>query len=127
MNRTITFTGILLILIAIILGAFGAHALKESISMEKLVSYETGVRYQFYHGISLLIIGLNTDKFKFSLVWAYRIILIGVVLFSGSIYLLALQNLIGSMKFLGPVTPLGGSLMIVGWVLILVGLLKTKA
>ena len=67
MNRAIVLTAILTILLAIVLGAFGAHALKELISGEKLISFETGVRYQMYSGIALLVLGLNADRFGFNL------------------------------------------------------------
>ncbi|MCH2225498.1 MAG: DUF423 domain-containing protein [Crocinitomicaceae bacterium] len=116
MNKSICIIGALLLLISIILGAFGAHALKEVISMERLTSFETGVRYQIYHGLALLIIGLNVDKFQFSLKWTSRLFILGVIFFSCSIYLLSIQDLLGiNLRFLGPVTPIGGSLLIIGW------------
>lgn len=127
MNRQLVIASVLLILTAIILGAFGAHALEKLVSPEKLSSYETGVRYQVYTGIALLAIGLQADRFAFSLKGFMLLQLIGVLFFSGSIYLLSLQEPLGmSLKFLGPVTPLGGSLMIAGWVVILVQLLRKK-
>lgn len=104
--------------VAIILGAFGAHALKEVLTAEQLVSFETGVRYQMYHALFLLLISqLNvlTEKNKRTI---GILTTIGVFLFSGSIFLLATQGLSGiNFKFLGPVTPVGGLFLIVSWFL----------
>ena len=101
MNTKITATAIVFILTAIVLGAFGAHALKEVLSEERLQSFETGVRYQMYHGLALLIVGLSAERFSFSLNWFYRLILMGSLFFSVSIYLLAMQDVLGmSFSFL---------------------------
>ena len=125
MNNKTIFVGALLCVIGIVLGAFGAHALKSLISVERLQSFETGVRYQMYTGFALLILGINTDRFQFSLKWIVRLLLIGIILFSGSIYGLALQEVFSvSLKFLGPITPLGGLLQIIGWLLLLYKLVK---
>jgi uncharacterized membrane protein YgdD (TMEM256/DUF423 family) len=125
MNNKTVFTGALLCVIGIVLGAFGAHELKSLISVERLQSFETGVRYQMYAGFALLILGLNTDRFQFSLKWIVRLLLFGIILFSGSIYGLAMQEVFSvSLKFLGPITPLGGLLQIVGWFLLLYKLVK---
>ena len=127
MNKKIVISGILLIVVSIILGAFGAHALKEVLSEAKLRSFETGVRYQTYHGLALLVIGLNANQFKSSIVIVFRMLLIGVLLFSCSIYFLAIQESLGiELKFLGPVTPIGGLLMIIGWVIFLIQIIKEK-
>lgn len=116
MNKKICITGALLILVSIILGAFGAHALKEVISLEKLTSFETGIRYQTYHGLALLILGFNADKLPFSLKWINAFFVIGTLFFSCSIYFLSIQELLGmSLRFLGPITPIGGLLLIMGW------------
>lgn len=125
MNKKIVITGAVLIVIAIVLGAFGAHALKDVLLPNELVSFETGVRYQMYHGLALLVIGLNVNAFGFSLKWVFNLILIGVILFSGSIYGLSLDELLGmKFSFLGPITPLGGMLMIIGWIILILQLLK---
>ncbi len=127
MNRAIVLTAILTILLAIVLGAFGAHALKELISGEKLISFETGVRYQMYSGIALLVIGLNADRFGFNLRTFFNLNFTGLCLFSVSIYLLALQDVFGvSLRFLGPVTPVGGLLMIISWSYLLIKLVKSS-
>lgn len=128
MNKNTVLIGICMIVIAIILGAFGAHGLKEHISAEKINSFEVGVRYQIYHGLGLLIIGLSADKFKFSLKPIKILLILGTVIFSGSIYLLSIQEMINfSVKFLGPVTPLGGVLLIISWIIFLVKVTRTKA
>ncbi len=116
MQKSTVLIGAIFIVVAIILGAFGAHALKAVLSEEKLLSFETGVRYQLIQGVSLLVIGLNSKTLGFELKLIERLLIIGTILFSISIYLLALAELMGiSMKWLGPVTPIGGSLMIIGW------------
>ena len=127
MNRRIVLAGVILIIVAIILGAFGAHALKEVLTNQRLTSFETGIRYQVYHGLALLMLGFNSNKLLFELKWVTRLIFTGVLLFSVSIYCLAMQDVIGvSLKFLGPVTPLGGVLMIVGWSILARNLIINK-
>ena len=127
MNRKLAISATLMIVIAIVLGAFGAHGLKNVVTPEKVISYEVGVRYQIYHGLGLLIIAFQADRFERGLSLFHGFILAGVVLFSGSIYLLALNDLIAvDLKFLGPVTPIGGVLMIMGWGVLLRQFLKMK-
>lgn len=102
--------------ISIILGAFGAHALKEVLNANQLVSFETGVRYQMYHALFLLAVGMLpfiTKKQRKSILVTT---LLGVLLFSGSIYLLSTQIISGiNFKFLGPITPIGGLFLIISW------------
>jgi len=114
-------------ILSIILGAFGAHAFKNILSPEKLISFETGVRYQMYHAIVLLIVGL-TLSFSTSLEkWSAICIITGVFFFSFSIYFLAFSEHWGiSLKFLGPVTPVGGLFLIVGWLLLVIYFIKYK-
>jgi uncharacterized membrane protein YgdD (TMEM256/DUF423 family) len=126
MNRTIVLTGLLLILSGIILGAFGAHAIKNLVSAEKLISFEVGVRYQFYHGLSFLVVGLLSDKFRFELKWFFRLCLIGILCFSLSIYGLTFSEFAGFLKFLGPVTPIGGLLMISAWLILIFRLFNDR-
>ena len=124
MNNKLVSIAALLALLAVILGAFGAHTLKELLAPNNLNSFETGVRYQFYHAIALLIIGLNTDKLKATKRIA-NLMIIGILCFSFSIYLLSIQGLIGiKLSFLGPITPLGGLILIVSWTLLLFKNLK---
>lgn len=101
---------------AVVLGAFASHALKAILTPERLASFEVGIRYQMTHALLLLIVLLTNvfDKKVKSVVFWFTTM--GVVLFSGSIYLLNLQDQLGfSLAFLGPITPLGGSLLIIAW------------
>ena len=128
MDKKILSTGAVLGFIAIILGAFGAHALKKVLDLDQLASFETGVKYQMYHALFLLFLGssnLVSEKVKKSI---YFLVLSGVVLFSGSIYLLATKN-ISNVDFgiIGIVTPIGGLLMIVGWAILFLNIMKKKA
>ena len=108
---------ILFCLSAVILGAFGAHALKEVLSENQLSSFQTGVRYQFFHGLTILILSLNMNYFTKRLSSIIKIMSVGIILFSFSIYLLNIQDLIGfSMSYLGPITPIGGLLLITSWI-----------
>lgn len=127
MNRTILIIAGILIFLSIILGAFGAHALKEVLSPERLISFETGVRYKMYHGLALLILGFSWDRVKFSMKWMVNLILAGVILFSGSIYGLAMREVLNvKLSFLGPITPFGGLLMIAGWFIFIIQLIRSK-
>ena len=128
LDRKIVLTATLFITIAIILGALGAHALEKLLSIEKLSSFEVGVKYQMYHGIALIALASISDKLNFSLKIVYRLLIIGVLIFSGSIYILVFQELVGvklGMIF-GPLTPIGGLLMISGWITFFVKLLLSK-
>lgn len=101
---------------SIILGAFGAHAFKKILSTEKLQSFEVGVRYMMYSAITLLVLGYILDFTTGIEKNAARLIMVGTFMFSVSIYLLAFSEKINiPTKFLGPITPAGGALMIVGW------------
>lgn len=127
MNKAIIGTASVIGLISIILGAFGAHAFKEVLTVEQLVSFETGVRYQMYHALFLLFIAttsLLSDRQKKTI---FTVTLIGLLFFSGSIYLLATQSLSGiDFKFLGPVTPIGGLFLISAWLLTPIYALRQK-
>lgn len=107
--------------LAVVLGAFAAHGLKAVLSPSELITFETGVRYQMYHGIALLCLpGLTA---LLSAKWANCVALCfvtGCVLFSGSLYVLAITG----VKWFGPITPLGGVFFIVGWILLVVALVK---
>lgn len=106
---------------AIILGAFGAHAFKKILSAEKLESFEVGVRYQMYAALTLLILGFNFSFDLQSERVAFYLITLGTLLFSVSIYFLSFAEYWKkNLKFLGPITPLGGLLMIAGWVAIII-------
>lgn len=115
--------GLILIILGIILGAFGAHALKDALNdKEALNTFEVGVRYQLLTGILFLIAPIIFNHYAFRDKLVFRLVLIGVTLFSGSIYALTLRHLIGldAIRFIaGPLTPLGGLCMIVGWFFLL--------
>ena len=109
----------LLIIIAIILGAIGTHYLQNIITEKELKSIEIGVRYQLFHGISILILALNAQKFNPTITKSLNIMTIGIFLFSFSIYLLSIQRLLDiNMNFLGPITPIGGFLLITSWIIL---------
>jgi len=104
-------------LLAVILGAFGAHVLKGIISSEMLETYKTGVQYQFYHTFALLAAGIlmNFNQSK-ALKWSAYLFMIGMILFSGSLYVLAISG----VKVLGIITPFGGITWIAAWILLIV-------
>ncbi|HMI05929.1 MAG TPA: DUF423 domain-containing protein [Flavobacterium sp.] len=128
MQKQITSTAALLGMIAIILGAFGAHALKTVLTIEQLATFETGVRYQMYHALFLLFIGLTTSISEKAQKGIYWLTLIGVIFFSGSIYFLATKSVTGiDLKLIGIVTPIGGLLLIVAWFWLFVDLMRKKS
>jgi len=107
-------------LLAVIFGAFGAHALKKKLTPELLQNFETGVKYQMYHAIVLLVIGFNLGFDAPIDAWIVNCFIFGTLLFSFSIYALCLGAAKGNKpKFLGPVTPIGGLLLVIGWALLL--------
>ena len=109
--------------LGVLLGAFGAHALKNILSPEMLAVYKTGVEYQFYHALGLLLIGLIGFHIKSKyLSWAGLFITIGIILFSGSLYVLTLS----AIKAIGAITPVGGLSFVAGWASLLIGILKQK-
>jgi uncharacterized membrane protein YgdD (TMEM256/DUF423 family) len=120
MQKSIMLSGITFAALAVMLGAFGAHALKEKISPENLQVFETGVRYQFYHALALILLALAAEKYSNGPVQLSAILFItGIVFFSGSIYLLSTRELLGIeswKKILGPITPLGGLSLILAWI-----------
>ncbi|MFN5417730.1 MAG: DUF423 domain-containing protein [Flavobacteriia bacterium] len=120
--------GTFLLLTGIILGAFGAHGLEGKIPEKSIDSFKVGVNYQMYHGFAFLILGLIFPFTTFSMKWILRFMLLGVICFSGSIYGLALQHLIGLniSKILGPITPIGGLFLILSWAFLLVNFIRQK-
>lgn len=119
--KTITLVfGAVYGMLSVILGAFGAHALKKILSVERLESFETGVRYQMYAAFFLLIIGYILKFETSSEKWTSILMIAGTFLFSVSIYFLSLQDYLGTnLKFLGPITPLGGLFMILSWLMLI--------
>ena len=128
MDKKIISTGAVLGMIAIILGAFGAHALKKVLSMEELSTFETGVRYQMYHALFLIFIGIINELSQKTKKIIYNLVVFGVLLFSGSIYLLATNSLTSfDFKVIGFITPIGGLLLILAWGVLLFHTLMKKA
>ncbi|MFM9825613.1 DUF423 domain-containing protein [Flavobacterium sp.] len=116
MDKKIISTGAMLGMIAIVLGAFGAHALKKVLTIEELSTFETGVKYQIYHALFLLFIGLATELPKKAKKTIYYLVVFGVLFFSGSIYFLATNSLTSfDFKVIGFITPIGGLLLILAW------------
>ena len=116
-QQIVLISGALFGALAVIFGAFGAHALKKILSEDQLKSFETGVKYQMYHAIVLLFVGSSFSNPNKLMAWSF---IIGILLFSFSIYGLVLSDAKGKkMKFLGPITPLGGLLLVTGWIMLL--------
>lgn len=119
-------------MLAVLFGAFGAHALKARLDPSQLASWRTGVEYHFYHALGLLLVASLRDHVgRRAARWVATLLLAGMVLFSGSLYLLSTKDLLGignASALLGPVTPMGGLCFIAGWaVLFISGLWKTDA
>ncbi|SMD32513.1 Uncharacterized membrane protein YgdD, TMEM256/DUF423 family [Reichenbachiella faecimaris] len=122
MNKNALVSGAVLGLLSVMIGAFGAHALKDILLTNgRMDVYETAVKYQFYHAIVLLIVGMLAEKLQGP--WVKRATFCfagGVVVFSGSLYVLSVTN----MGWLGAITPVGGLLLICGWACLLIGIMK---
>lgn len=127
MKKTILVTACLFGVLAVVFGAFGAHGLKKLVDTQSVAMFETGVRYQMYHAIFLFALGLLPDEFMKSKKPAYISTVLGVVLFSFSIYLLSLNSLLGiDVQIIGPITPIGGLFLIMAWLLMGISVLKSK-
>lgn len=128
MERKIILTGAFLGVLAIVLGAFGAHALKAVLSAEQLISFETGVRYQMYHAFFLFFVASRKELTLKALKVIYNLVLTGVLFFSGSIYLLTTKNVTSvDFKIIGFVTPIGGLLLIFAWIVLFVTIFKKNS
>lgn len=127
MNKKLLIAGSILGILGIILGAFAAHGLKNLVDADAIKSFETGVRYQLYHAFLLLILGSTSFlglKLKKTILY---LVLFGLIFFSGSIYGLA-TNALSSFNFksIAMITPVGGLLLIVAWVVMLIGIIRSK-
>jgi len=122
--KTVIFTASILGALSVAIGAFGAHGMETTLqSNGRLETFETAVKYQFYHTIALLLLGilmLNMENHYFQ--WAYYSFLAGIVVFSGSLYTLSLTNI----TWLGAITPIGGVGFILGWVFLGLGVWNAK-
>ncbi len=123
MSRLLIFCGALGAALSVILGAFGAHGLKSRLPPEILATFETGVQYQFYHALGVILIGIVVQFTKASamVTAAGWLMLAGIVLFSGSLYAICFSGI----RSLGMITPVGGMAFIVAWVLLAIGILRS--
>ncbi|MEP7108405.1 MAG: DUF423 domain-containing protein [Ferruginibacter sp.] len=118
-------TAALLGALAVVTGAFGAHALKQVLSDKNLAIFETAVRYQFYHVFALFAAGILYRDFPNNyFLWSGRLFCYGILIFSGSLYLLTILEAMGNQgfKWLGAITPVGGLCLIAGWILMAIGI-----
>ncbi|MCK0161489.1 DUF423 domain-containing protein [Allomuricauda sp. F6463D] len=128
MNRTILGIGTTMGMLAIMLGAFGAHGLEKLVDVEAVDTFETGVKYQMYHALFLLFLGIWSGISEKTKKTIFILVLLGVLLFSFSIYLLALNSLTTfDFRIFGILTPIGGILMILGWFYLGYNILTRKA
>ncbi|MBG6131916.1 uncharacterized membrane protein YgdD (TMEM256/DUF423 family) [Aquimarina sp. EL_43] len=126
-NKTILITGAVMALLAVLLGAFGAHGLEKLVDPESINSFTTGVRYQMYHAIVCIILGNMSVLQEVTRKRIFYFFMGGITLFSGSIYLLVIDEVLGiSLSSIGFITPLGGLLLILGWVFFVISLVKIK-
>jgi len=123
MQKTVIITGAVLGALGVVLGAFGAHALKETLTASgRLDTYETAVKYQMYHSLALVMLGIIMNQFEHRMLHysAYSFIA-GMVIFSGSLYILCATGI----SKLGAITPIGGLFLIAGWLLLALGIYKS--
>ena len=127
MNKNIVLTASVFGVMAVILGAFGAHSLKESISEYALSIWTKGVEYQFYHVLALLFLSTISDQTRLIRL-AHIFFSLGIILFSGSLYILATREIhhLALASYIGPVTPIGGLFFILGWMMLFFTAAKKK-
>jgi uncharacterized membrane protein YgdD (TMEM256/DUF423 family) len=127
MNKKMLIAGSVLGILGIILGAFAAHGLKELVDADAIKSFETGVRYQIYHAFLLLILGSTSFISTKNKTIIFYLVIIGIIFFSGSIYGLATNEFSSfNFKTIARITPIGGMLLIIGWLVMLIGIVKNK-
>lgn len=127
MHKVYLIIGIVLAGLSVVLGAFGAHGLKQIVPPETVATYQTGVQYQMYHAFALILVGILFERFPNNFVsLAGMFFIAGIVLFSGSLYLLASLKAMNRVATpgVGIITPIGGVLFITGWILLLIGILR---
>ena len=127
MHKGLLKLGAILGALTIILGAFAAHTIKSRVAPDVLTIFETGVRYQMYHVFAIFLTGILYKEFPTkNIVWSGRLFLIGIIIFSGSLYLLTYVKAIDANNFLwlGAITPFGGVAFIAGWALLFKSFLK---
>lgn len=124
MEKQAYLTGAFFFLLAVAIGAFGAHGLEDILTENGRVdTFETGVKYHFYHSIALLILGVVAGRYEnINFKWVKNLFLLGIIIFSGSLYALSLTNI----GVLGAITPIGGACFIIGWVLFILKVARVK-
>jgi uncharacterized membrane protein YgdD (TMEM256/DUF423 family) len=121
MTKTILITAAILLAIGVLIGAFGAHGLKSRVAPDLLQVYKTGVEYHFYHALGLLLIGALSFSMPSSyLNWAALFLFAGILIFSGSLYLLTLTG----TRWIGAITPIGGLSFVAGWICLVIAIVK---
>ena len=123
MTRNLFLSGVFFCALSVVMGAFGAHSLKDKLSQYSMSIYDKAVLYQFFHAIAILFVAVlnkifDTQDFSISGI----LLIIGILLFSGSLFILAITD----MKWLGAITPIGGTLFIVGWLILFIKILKIE-
>lgn len=128
MQKPFLILGALICLLAIVMGAFGAHMIENQFGERSSDIFDTAATYQMYHGLAILITCLISTQLKSKLFKiAIYFFLIGTICFSGSLYLLAFKTIIGpAIHYVGPITPIGGLLYIIGWMLFIVGVIRSQ-
>ena len=129
MHKGFLLTGSVLAGLAVLLGAFGAHGLKKIVPPESVTTFETGFRYQFYHSIALLIVGVVYQFIQTKwMVYSGNCFIVGMILFSGSLYLLTLLKATSTVGLngIGVVTPVGGLFFIAGWIFLTISIAGSK-
>ncbi len=128
MDKQIVITASIFGMLAVMAGAFGAHALKAVLAPEQLQTWQTAVQYQFYHVLALLFLAVLGQQNNGYTSAAFYLFSFGILFFSGSLYLLSVRYALNWnwVKVLGPITPIGGLLFIAGWVMLLMAALKQK-
>ena len=122
-NRHVVI-GAIAAMLSVAIGAFGAHILQDRITAYELDVFRTGVQYQMFHSLGILVVALLADRLPSPKAanWAARLMLIGIVLFSGSLYVLAISG----VNWLGAITPIGGVSFVAGWILLAIASYKRK-
>ena len=126
MNKKLVITASLLIALAIVFGAMAAHMLEKKLSPELLKTWETAARYQMYGALGLLAVGLTADRFSFKLNYFSGLLLTGIALFSGCLYLYCFKGAVPGFKTLAMIVPFGGISMIGAWTVLGIQLIRSK-
>jgi uncharacterized membrane protein YgdD (TMEM256/DUF423 family) len=129
MHRVYLKIGAFIGALSVLMGAFAAHQLKQYLAPDILATFQTGVTYQFYHALALLATGILLKRYPNDwIIWAGRLFVVGIILFSGSLYLLAMLKSIKDIGLggFGLITPVGGLLLVAGWISLMVGIPSNK-